>query len=1188
MLKRLDIQGFKSFANKVQIEFNPGLTVIVGPNGSGKSNISDAINWALGEHRASALRGARMDDVIFAGSDNRRKLGMCEVSVILDNSKNIFPLEYSEVTVTRRIFRSGESQYMINKVPCRLKDIHNLLVDTGVGKGAYAIIGQGKVEEILHSRPEERRSVIEEAAGIVKYRRRKEEALRKLTHTEHDLARLGDIILELSERLEPLAAEAKKAEQWREYVSERRRLELGLLARELAAVEEKLTVLGEQLKKIDRYEQHFDRQAAGKVSQLERQLEEKNAQVEQYRVKLDNLCSEIQRVENQLLLAGDRQQNLKQEYGRILKNKEEAENKLRELERDKQQERAKLQEIKLSVNPRESELQQMQQRLEQLEGEIRNRERALEEDKARVIELMNESAQGKAKLQRAEERKTAAERRLTQLRQSAQDAALEQSRLKDRLKQAKKEIEQLNKEIAEKQQQLVKAEQLRSELNQKLYRCQEDVRRKREELFEAKSRYRVLQESQEAYAGYQRGVREVLLALKMGKADLKGICGTVAELIQTPAEYELAVETALGGAVQNIVTCTDTDAQRVIDYLKKNRLGRVTFLPLSTLRPARRHPDEINALAMPGVVGVAADLVQCQPRYRVVKEFLLGKVLVVENIHRALKVARATGQRLRLVTLDGEYLHPGGSITGGSSTAQTRGLLKVKREKNEYAAKISKLQREEKELKQVEEKLQAELNQLEQQIDELRDNVVKYQVSLAGKNQELQQLEDAVARFGYHSQESSYEINNLEEEIKNQDEVQVSAARQVAEADNKLKLVQRSIKEKQRQLVELKEKQRGLQQKITSTRVELAGVEQQEAGIVNLINRLTQDINSCRRDIKTCDNELLSLQQKEKQLQQEIKSKEHYLGELKQQQQIVESSLQQKKDEQDEISRALEQARQQVKQLEEEEQKRREQVHKIQLQQARLETEKQALLERMERDYNVSSGRDLQVHPVKDAARCKKRITELKALIEQMGPVNPAAEEEYKKVQERYTYLLQQKKDLDESKDSLQNLITEMDRLMASKFTSTFKNIQREFSKIFKELFGGGSASLNLVGDNPLTAGIDIEARPPGKKLQNIGLLSGGERSLTAIALLFAILKVSPSPFCILDEIDAALDESNVDRFADFLLKFSQTMQFVVISHRKGTMERAETLYGVTMGSTGTSKVFSIRMSQAEAAAAKN
>ncbi|MBO8137404.1 MAG: chromosome segregation protein SMC [Desulfotomaculum sp.] len=1187
MLKRLDIQGFKSFANKVQIEFNPGLTVVVGPNGSGKSNIADAINWALGEQRASALRGSRMDEVIFAGSEHHRRMGMCEVSLVLDNSKNIFPLDYSEITITRRIFRSGESQYMINKVPCRLKDIHNLLMDTGIGRGAYAIIGQGKVEEILHSRPEERRFVIEEAAGIVKYRRRKEEAQRKLASTEQDLARLGDIINELSERLKPLEVEAKKAEQWKKYVKERRQLELEVLGRELVGIQRKLFNLNEQLKSISQNEnKECNQQVSAEAERLNNKLKEKNRQIDEHTAQLEKLRSEIQAEESRLLLIRDRYQNNQQEYKRTKEKREEAEKKLQKLKNDINQQKDSLNKLRASVNPNQSKLQEMEQSLKQLENEIKVKESALEEDKAQIIELMNLAAQGKAQLQRAEERKNTAERRLTQLRQAAQDASLEQVRLKEKLKEVRKEIKLLSESISSRQKELTSAEQQRRKLNQELYRHQDNLHRLREQLAEARSRYRVLEESQENYAGYQRGVKEVLLALKMGKVNLKGICGTVAELLKVPAHLEVAVETALGAAVQNIVTKTDIDARNVIDYLKKNKLGRVTFLPLNTLRPLKRHVIETQALSMPGVIGIAADLVQCPPEYSVVKEFLLGKVLIVENIDFGLEVARATNHRVRLVTLDGELLHPGGSITGGSSSQQSRGLLKAKRQKNEYAQKVEKLKEMEEEYKETEKNLQKEINLVEQQIDELRDMLVKQQVFLAGKEQEQVQLEDAVARYGYRSQENSYEINNLEEEIKHQDQVQEKAARQVAEADNKLDLLKKEIEEKQHILTKLKGQQHELQQKITSFRVELAGVEQQEAGILSLLERLNLEISSCRKEIKTIDNELISIKKREEQLREEKNNREEQLNNLKIQKDELDKILQNEKKEQQEITRRVEEIQLKLKEIEKEEREYREKIHKIQLQQARLETEKQALVERLERDYNV---KDLsKLRPAENLLVCKNRIEELKNLIDELGPVNHTAEEEYKKVYERYNYLLHQKEDLDSSKHSLQNIIKEMDSLMSSRFQKSLKKIQEEFSVIFKELFGGGTASIHMLGDDPLTAGIDIEARPPGKKLQNISLLSGGERSLTAIALLFAVLKVSPSPFCVLDEIDAALDESNVDRFAEFLLKFSQNTQFVVISHRKGTMERAETLYGVTMGNTGVSKVFSIELSKAEAAISKS
>ncbi|MEG6615286.1 chromosome segregation protein SMC [Peptococcaceae bacterium 1198_IL3148] len=1186
MLKRLDIQGFKSFADKTKVTFKPGLTVVVGPNGSGKSNISDAINWVLGEQRASALRGAKMDDVIFAGSDKRRGVGMCEVSLTLDNSQNIFPIDYSEMTITRRIFRSGESQFMINKVPCRLKDIHNLLMDTGIGKGAYSIIGQGKVDEILHNRPEERRMIIEEAAGIVKYRRRKEEAQRKLTNTEQDLLRLGDIIAELHDRLEPLQQEAAKAQKWHGLVRERRQLELGLLARELIDLEDKLSVLGEQLKQWQQADQQRDTLQDQNVTKLENQLLNHNMQLEQYRAQAEQLKTDIQTMESQVSLVKERQSSCRLEYQRIQQQRAETEQRLQQLKLEREQEQQQLQQLKSSIQPKKNAIKQLNEQLELAAEKLQQQETLLEDDKAQIIDLMNNGAQGRAALQRAEERKASAEYRLSQLRQSAHDATLEQNRLKEQLKMVREETIQLEQKISTGQQKIKDNEELRRQIKTQLNSSQETLRDIRGKISEAKSRHRVLVETQEGYSGYQRGVREVLLAIKMGRAQLAGICGTVAELIKVPMEYELAIETALGGALQNLVTEKDTDARQVIEYLKKNKLGRVTFLPLNTLRPSKRHPLEQQALHMPGVMGVAADLIKCDPRYQVVVEFLLGKVLVVNNIDHALKAARTSGQRLRLVTLEGESIYPGGSLAGGGSAVKSGGLLKARREREEYAQRIAELQQREQALVVAEQHQAAELNGLELEIDGLKEQLVKYQVTLAGKKQELIQLEDAVTKYGYRSQENTYEINNLQQEITNHDQVQELAAKQVAEAEGKLKQVQDMIQNKQQQLLNLKAQCQQIQDQITAAKVELAGVEQQQSGLSNLVERLNQENSKLRQELALLNTQEQGLQVKEQQLQQQGDQYQQRLIQLQQRYDHCSQLMQTAKEKQAELQQALEQARIELQQLQQQRQQQLARAHNLQLQQARLETEKQAILQRLEQDFNIENIEELTVEPVENLRQTKNRIAELKNAIETMGSVNPMAEQEYQQVFERYDYLHKQKQDLDESKQSLQQLISEMDQLMSSKFVSTFQQIEKEFGTVFKELFGGGSATLRMVGDNPLTAGIDIDARPPGKKLQNIGLLSGGERSLTAIALLFAILRIKPSPFCVLDEIDAALDEANVDRFAEYLSKFSQRVPFVVISHRKGTMERADTIYGVTMGNTGISKIFSIELTKAEAAVA--
>lgn len=1184
MLKRLDIQGFKSFADKVQIEFNPGLTVIVGPNGSGKSNICDAINWALGEQRPSAFRGSRMEEVIFSGSDMRRGVGMGEVTVTLDNSTGLFPLDYSEVTITRRIFRSGESQFMINRVPCRLKDIHTILMDTGVGKGAYAIIGQGKVDEILHSRPQERRLIIEEAAGIVKYRYRKEEALRKLDNTEQDLLRLWDIISELSSRLGPLKVEAEKALLWRTYNNELRTLEAGLLIKEIKGQDQKLDELNIQLQSYKDLEMETINQE--KISTLELLLKEQDIYLSQNIANIERINSERQLVDTHLALAKERQINLHQDHQRMLQKRKELDVRLLRLEQEKELETKRLQELRSSVAPRKKRLQDLQQSLLKLEEQQSDEELALEEDKSQIIELMNLAAQGRGKLQRSEERKAGAQRRLSQIRLAAQNATLEHTRTGEKIHRTTESLGKIKKLLSEDQQRLVDTENNRYELNQKLANVRDELRRVRDALSQAKSKHRVLVDTQEAYTSYQRGVREILLALKMGKRDLRGICGTVAELIHVPTELEMAVETALGNGLQYLVTYTDTDARRVIEYLKKNRLGRVTFLPLNNLKPPKRHHGEAQALEMPGVMGVAADLIEYNPKYQPVAELLLGKVLVVENADLALKVAKASGQRLRLVTLDGEYLHPGGSITGGSHSNANRGILRTRREKDEYAQRVSELEQIEKELVSSEGEVIKSLNIIEQNLSELRNVIVSHQVLIGSKEQELIKLEESLVQFSFQGEENTYEINNLLEEIRNQENLQVEVAGKVASAEEDLKYIQGINQDRQHKIKKIKAQIRSLEQEVTADKVFMGGIDQQQEGIVNLLKRLNREGQQCQDELKNLDCGIKEIKEKEAVINVEIDHLNTKLLDLKDNYFKLEKDVKSAKENRDNLAQELDNSRSEIRQAEEQVRKQQQEMHNLHIQLVKVETERSGLKERLEREYNIT---DLCVcQEVTNTRAARNRVSQLKLLLEEMGQVNPGAEEEYSQVLQRHDYLLSQKQDLDDSKLSLQKLISEMNSLMSIKFYSAFKDIDREFGLVFKELFGGGTATMALVGDDPLTAGIELEVQPPGKKLQNLGLLSGGERALTAIALLFAILRVSPSPFCVFDEIEAALDETNVDRFADFLLKFSSDMQFVVISHRKGTMERAETLYGVTMDNRGTSKLFTVHMARGEAAVARN
>lgn len=1178
MLKRLDIQGFKSFANKTQIEFLPGLTVIVGPNGSGKSNIADAINWVLGEQRPGALRGTRMDDIIFAGSDQRRRVGMCTVAVTLDNSTGCLPLEYAEVTVTRRLFRSGESQFMINKTPCRLKDIHNLLLDTGIGRGAYAIIGQGKVDQILHSHPAERRAVIEEAAGIVKYRQQKEAALKKLTVTGSDLVRLGDIIDELALRLQPLVSEAAKVRQWQQYTSELKQLELSLLVREGQAIAEKLTSLKKQLNHFNHNQQNIDKQLAALVLQLEVQLQHKNMNLEDYRSHTEKINSEVQQIKQQLMLDQQKQQSDQQEQQRLLRQKKEIIVKLQILEQEKDQETANLKRIKTLLTRGQQTLQQLQQHQEKLLTGLQQQTAVLADNQAQVIDLMNTAAQGRTKLQQAKERQAVAKRRLDKRNADYRQTKIAQGQLQEKLTAAQHLTRQWQKELATTRSTLLQSKESQSRLNSDLEQQQNDIRQLRENLAAAKSKYRVLAETLANYTGYQRGVRELLLAVQKKRLALKGLRGTVAEILQVPPNLEQAVETVLGGALQNLVADTDTDAKQAIAYLKQNKLGRVTFLPLNTLRAAKRQTIEKEALGQPGVLGVAADLVQCQSCYQVVIEFLLGKVLVLTDIEQALKVARTAEQRLRLVTLTGEYLHPGGSLTGGTATGPGRGLLKIKREKEAYAVKIAGWQQTESELVAVATGLNEKLNQVAQTTAGLENKAIKLQVALAGKEQELVQLQQAIEQFTVQNQANRYESTNLVAEIEHQTPILENTTGQIAVAKTDTAIIATKIETQQQQLENIKKEEQQIARQITDAKVIQASTEQQQTGTSKLLNRLTSEINEHQTNLTAAKKAIADLALNQAQMQQKIKQKEVQLSQKRTQLQNQQQRGQTLQNEQAALLKQQQQARQQKQAQVEKAEKQREQAHHWQLQQARLETKHQNLLTRLADDYQIKDIAQLAALPAPDTGLCSTRILKLKKLLTELGPVNQAAETEYQQVQTRYQYLLKQKQDLDQSKQSLENLISEMAVLMSGKFSQIFKEIEKKFRVIFQELFGGGTAAMHLTGDDPLAAGIEIEARPPGKKLQNISLLSGGERALTAIALLFAILKVSPSPFCVLDEIDAALDETNVQRFAQFLLEFSQQMPFVVISHRKGTMEQAEILYGVTMDASGTSKLFSLKM----------
>lgn len=1176
-LKRIDIQGFKSFGDRVKLELHQGLAVIVGPNGSGKSNISDAISWCLGEQRASSLRGSRMEDVIFAGSDKRKPVGMAEVTLTLENVSKIFSLPYDEVSVTRRLYRSGESEFLINKVPCRLKDIQALFMDTGLGRGAYSLIGQGKVDEILSSRPEERRSVIEEAAGIVKYRHRKEEALRKLSAAQQDLNRISDIINELAGRIEPLAEQAEKTRQFKKIQTDAWDLELSLFKRDWEDLTAKAKEISEQLEKLKNesiderplYEKELE-QAKEKLLTIENSIrkgQERNLEIQ---TNLEKLSNRVALNNEQFDYQTNEQKRVNQEVKETSENIDEL---LQELnfERDKY---TKLQLITAQQSKDENDCL-----LDKLEQEVKEKQEKFQNLNADLIDQFNLVANNRNIKNQAADRKEQLTQRLGHLRKIAQAVEEKETSLKLAIETAKGKVVELHGRKKSLEQQQQRAEEEQEQVNSQLSSVGDKLAIVKEEMVAKHSRLKVLEEQLHSHSGFMKPVRELLKATEHRQGDVLGICGAVADIIQVPRGFETAIEAALGGALQNLVTETSSQAKAAIEYLKKHNLGRATFLPLDSLRPAPPGEWEKKALGLTGVIGLAADLIDIEAKYRSVVQLLMGRLVVVDTLDHAIQVARQMQQRLRIVTLTGELLNPGGSLSGGGQIRNASGMLHTRSERDDLAKKVKELHQQAHQLngesahkQQIQQQLMDELKQFQSELVNLGLEMQAAEMDLTRSNEDLKRVDE-------RSIESLYEIENIEQEIKQWLHAEEEASAKLTIMEEELEHLQSEIALTQEELAATRASKTQLEERVHSEKVRQAELRQESIGLQKIIDRLEKEVKEKEHSLAAAKTMLVQLDSRKKQLVEQHTELSAAIQQWEQERIVVVEEMDKEQKQYQTAIQIVRELEKQLQELQEQWMQTGQKIHTLELQQARNQTELDLLLTRLE-EFGSADPQEIKVEPVANKRLARADLQKLKTTMNEMGPINAAAEEEYKEVTERYNFLQGQQADLEESRASLQQLINELNRLMSSQFESAFKIINQNFTSVFQQLFGGGGAAMALTEGDPLTCGIEITARPPGKKNQTLSLLSGGERALTAIALLFAILKYKPSPFCVLDEIEASLDEANVKRFADYLSRTSEEVQFIVVSHRKGTMENADALYGVTMDEAGVTRILSMSLDE--------
>ena len=1175
-LKNIEVHGFKSFAQKINFEFHNGITAIVGPNGSGKSNVGDAVRWVLGEQSAKQLRGGNMQDVIFSGTEMRKPLSFASVAITLDNSDHQLPVDFNEVTVTRRLYRSGESEYLINGSSCRLKDINEMFYDTGIGKEGYSIIGQGQIDKILSGKPEERRELFDEAAGIVKFKRRKNTTIKKLEEERQNLVRVTDILSELTKQLGPLE---KQSETAKIYLAKRESLKeldvnlfllehshTGVLLKELG---DKFRLASENLEKTTKaYEQ-----TKTEYETLESELEELNGRMDTLREQTQENALKKQQLEGQInvlneqILAGV--QNEEHYKTRLAAIEEELSRRIKErteLEEERAEIRAALKEVREKLGEQEEQLEQVQENIRQCTD-------AVEEGKNEIIEILNARATTKGKVQRFDTMMEQADIRKAEISQRILRLKSEEEEQQTVLRKAQAEYESITKLIDSMNEECRRLDDQVHEIQDELKKQNSQMEIGQTAYHREASRLESLKNITERYDGYGNSIRRVMEQ----KDRVPGIRGVVADLIQVNKDYEIAIETALGGSIQNIVTDNEQTAKTMIEFLKKNRYGRATFLPLNSVS-GRGDFAQREALNEPGVIGVASDLVTTAQEYKGLVKYLLGRVLVVDHIDHAIMIARKFRHSLRMVTIEGESLNPGGSMTGGAFKNNSN-LLGRRREIEELESSVLALKKEL-------EEMQKAIDDNRSRRNVIRDTIADFQEKLRQQYVEQNTAKMNISQLKVKAEEirKGYEqINRDQAEIKRQvqeirrDHEMITRELESSKTDEQE--LETFIETRQKELDEWRNEEGRITKSLEEIRLEAAGLEQKEKFGQENLSRLISEMKTFDEEKEGIQGSLLeaaSDMENKKKAIDEIKSDIEAFGTQEQDAREQMESWQREKDEKNSRHKVFFEKRDS---LSEQKGLLDKECFRLSSLMEKAEEDREAQIAYMWEEYEITPNNALQYkkEELNNRQEMKKQIAQIKDEIRKLGSVNVNAIEDFKELSERHSFLSAQYEDLITAEKTLEGIIQELDEGMRKQFAEKFRDIQKEFDKAFKELFGGGKGTLELDEEaDILEAGIRIISQPPGKKLQNMMQLSGGEKALTAIALLFAIQNLKPSPFCLLDEIEAALDDSNVGRFAGYLQKLTKNTQFIIITHRRGTMNAADRLYGITMQEKGVSTLVSV------------
>lgn len=1179
-LKRLEMTGFKSFPDHIALEFLRGVTAIVGPNGSGKSNISDAIRWVLGEHNPRVLRGSKMEDVIFGGSDKRRALGAAEVTLVLDNKERRAPLDCEEIRISRRMYRSGESEYLLNNSICRLKDIRDLFLDTGLGRNSYAIVEQGRVDAILNARPDERRAFFDEAAGVAKCKARKQEALSKLDDAERNLVRVWDLINELSVRVETMRGQAEKAKTYMELYGELADLETGLLGNRFLAGKARLDALGSEMNDLNARHAAVLAQvtkAEAELAQMREEVAAMDARSEADNARLTEVVAAIERCDGRQAVARERIKLLEQERDRLARERQDVEVRLSRLNSQLAQERRKLEDVRLRAATLARRLKSAENEMNEFTGQVAAMEQSIEDLKGKIVGVVSEMAEHRNALSDFRARLEAGQRnseRLNERLEQVRDALKSVSANADSLEQRLKEVSAERSQFERRSQEL---RNTRDEIDRQLAELLEAADKKRRMLARAESRLAALKDLDRSYEGFFAGVRAVLERY----AGTPGLLGVVADLIKVAPKYVQAIESALGSALQNVVVESDVIARQCVQFLKEHNRGRATFLPLDLIRvpSTERLAERIKPL--PGVIGVASSLVEVPSQAKSAIDHLLGRTVIAVDLDAAVNAARALRGAARVVTLDGDIVSQGGAITGGSRTQNDRGILARKSEIDQLTEQTDQMQEDLLE----HERLVAEARQarasLESDIDSIGEAQKNADLSIAELNGRLESTKKDIERLLAEERLIRDEQADLEQGLERYRTNIVETEEQL----ERLALTEKALEgDLQQQQALLKSRQAGkdeIVEKITGLRVEVGKCEQEVNAQRATVERLDLEAVSLRSRLDELDGLSSQNQRAIEEADVDIEVALRDRQRLESEKAGLNDQLSRSKGERLEIASRISEREITVREARRELNGLAKDLSKREVEMARVSESLSAIAARLREDYMLDLDsleiRDLGM----DEAGASARIETLRQSIRDLGPVNTAAVEEFEETRERYEFLCSQRDDLVNAKRSLTEVISEIDQEMERRFRETFDVVNEHFKEMFAKLFQGGRAELVLENpDDLLSTGVEIYAEPPGKKLQSLSLLSGGERALTAIALIFAMMKANPSPFAVLDEIDAPLDDANVSRFTRVLRELAQSTQFVVVTHRKGTMEAADALYGVTMEESGVSKVVSVKLQQ--------